>query len=319
MTIQEHADLLADLPEPKPHSCSRQNHEHDHEHDHDHDHGPREDDQGTVEFPAREMKEWKLHRRWDRAGRLLGEEAMHTLAGKHVVVFGLGGVGSFTAEALARTGLGKLTLVDFDRVCGTNTNRQLHAMKGTYGKFKADLVAERCSLISPETHVIGRRAFYHAETAENLLGGDVDFVVDAIDNISAKVHLLATCVERGIPVVSCMGAAGKLDPSQVKIDDISKTHTDPLARAVRRILREKYGIDTTKRIGVKAVYSAENRHEPQSLSYDGTAGFMCICPTKGNNLHGCETRNLIEGTVSFVTGTFGLMAASVVVRELTGR
>ncbi|MEZ4461979.1 MAG: hypothetical protein R3E66_20115 [bacterium] len=143
--------------------------------------------------------------------------------------------------------------------------------------------------------------------------------MDAIDNITAKVHLLATCMKRGIPVVSCMGAAGKLDPTQIKIDDLAKTHTDPLARAVRRILREKYDIDTSKRVGVQTVFSAENRHEPQSLSYDGTAGFMCICPTKGNNLHGCETRNLIEGTVSFVTGTFGLMAASVVVRELTGR
>lgn len=299
----------SDLPVAKPPSCSLEPGQ-----------VPREDDFGTVEFEARSMeKGWKLHRRWDRAGRLLGEEAMENLAGKHVVVFGLGGVGSFTAEALARTAVGKLTVVDFDRVCGTNTNRQLHAMKGTYGKFKADLIAERCSLISPETHVIGRRAFYHEGMSDNLLPDDVDYVVDAIDNITAKVHLLATCLKRGIPVVSCMGAAGKLDPTQVKIDDLAKTHTDPLARAVRKILHKNYGVETTKKVGIKAVFSAETRHEPQSLSYDGTAGFVCICPTKDNNLHGCESRNLIEGTVSFVTGSFGLMAASVVVRDLTGR
>lgn len=300
------SEELHDLPEIKPasesHSCSHEE--------------PREDDLGTVEYEARSMSEWKLHRRWDRAGRLMGEAAMEVLATKHVVVFGLGGVGSFAAESLARSGFGKLTLVDFDRVCGTNTNRQLHAMKGTYGKFKSDLMAERCSMISPETHVIGRRAFYHEATSDSLLSGDVDYVVDAIDNITAKVHLLKTCQERGIPVVSCMGAAGKLDPTQIRVDDLSKTHTDPLARAVRRILREKYGVETKKRTGIQTVFSVEGRQQPQGLSYDGTAGFMCICPTKGNNLHGCETRNLIEGSASFVTGSFGLMAASVVVRDL---
>lgn len=277
-----------------------------------------EDDKGTVEYPARKMAEWRLHRRWDRAGRLLGEPAMKTLAESHVAVFGLGGVGSFTAESLARTGLGKLTLVDFDRVCGTNANRQLHTMKGTYGKYKSDLMAERCSLINPECTVIGRRAFYRENTSENLLADNPDFVVDAIDNITAKVHLLLTCLERGIPVVSCMGAAGKLDPTAVQVADLSQTHTDPLARAVRKILRQR-GVDTDKHTGITCVFSSEHRHEPQELSYDGTAGFVCICPTKDNNLHACEHRNLVEGTASFVTGTFGLVAASVVVRQITGR
>lgn len=277
-----------------------------------------EDDKGTVEFPARKMKEWRLHRRWDRAGRLLGEGSMKTLAESHIAVFGLGGVGSFTAEALARTGFGKLTLVDFDRVCGTNTNRQLHCMKGTYGEYKSDLMAERCSLISPETTVVGRRAFYRDRTSERLLAERPDFVVDAIDNITAKVHLLMTCLEQGIPVVSCMGAAGKLDPTKIEVADITATHTDPLARAVRKILREK-GVSLDEPLGIPTVFSTEPRHEPQSLSYDGTSGFMCICPTKGNNLHGCESRNLIEGTVSWVTGSFGLTAASVVVRQLTGK
>lgn len=278
-----------------------------------------EDDHGTVEFEGREMRNgWRLHRRWDRAGRLVGEDAMKALYDAHVVVFGLGGVGSFTAESLARSGVGKLTLVDFDRVCGTNTNRQLHAMKGTFGKYKADLLAERCSLINPEATIVGRRAFYHEPTSEDLLEG-VDFVVDAIDNVTAKLHLLTTCLKRDIDCVSCMGAAGKLDPTKIKIADISQTHGDPLARSVRKLLRQNYDIDTSEPLGIDAIFSDEQRHEPQPLSYDGTAGFRCICPTKDNNLHSCEDRNLIEGTMSFVTGTFGLMAASVVVRSITGR
>ncbi|MBA2661856.1 MAG: tRNA threonylcarbamoyladenosine dehydratase [Bradymonadaceae bacterium] len=263
------------------------------------------------------MKEWSLHRRWDRAGRLLGEQAMHTLYGAHVVIFGLGGVGSFTAESLARTGIGRLTLVDFDRVCGTNVNRQLHAMKGTFGKFKADLMAERCSLINPEGTIIGRRAFYHAETSDDLFSDAPDFVVDAIDNVTAKVHLLKSCLERNIPVVSSMGAAGKLDPTKIQLADLSATHNDPLARAVRKIMRSQGAIGSDGHTGIRCVFSPEARHEPQSLSYDGTAGFRCICPTKENDLHSCESRNLIEGTVSYVTGVFGMMAASVVVRSLT--
>lgn len=282
-----------------------------------HTHEMNNDDQGSVEYPRREMKVWKLHRRWDRAGRLLGEFAMEKLAGSHVAVIGLGGVGSFTAESLVRSGIGKLTLVDFDRVCETNTNRQLHCMKGTYSKFKSDLMAERCSLISPECHVIGHRIFYHENTSDKILK-DVDFVVDAIDNVTAKIHLLLTCREKGIPIVSCMGAAGKVDPTAIKVDDLSKTHTDALSRAIRKILRQKHGVDLSEEINIPTVFSTEQRHEPQALSYDGTAGFLCICPTKGNDLHNCDQKRLIEGTMSFVTGTFGLVAASVVVRELTG-
>ncbi|MFU8807072.1 MAG: ThiF family adenylyltransferase, partial [Bradymonadaceae bacterium] len=145
-----------------------------------------------------------------------------------------------------------------------------------------------------------------------------DFVIDAIDNVSAKVHLLQSCLERGIPVVSCMGAAGKVDPSMIKVEDLNKTHTDPLARAVRKIMRERGLAEDGTTVGIDCIFSTEKRHEPQGLSYDGTAGFRCICPTKGNDLHSCEDRNLIEGTMSFVTGTFGLMAAGLVVRHLTG-
>ncbi len=275
------------------------------------------DDAGTLVFEGRAMEAWKLHRRWDRAGRLLGEDAMRSLYDAHVMVFGLGGVGSFTAESLARSGVGKLTLADFDRVCGTNTNRQLHAMKGTFGKFKSDLMAERCSLINPEGTVIGRRAFYHASTSEEFFSDRPDFVVDAIDNVTAKVHLLKTCLELGIPVVSSMGAAGKVDPTQIRLADLNDTHGDPLARSMRKIMRQQEIIPASGPTGIMCVYSPEPRNMPRSLSYDGTEGFKCICPTKGNDLNSCDQKNLVEGTVSFVTGVFGMMAASVVVRAIS--
>ncbi len=275
------------------------------------------DDAGTLVFEGRSMESWALHRRWDRAGRLLGEDAMRSMYGAHVMIFGLGGVGSYTAESIARSGVGKLTVVDFDRVCGTNTNRQLQAMKGTFGKFKSDLTAERCSLINPEGTIIGRRAFYHAETSEEFLSQKPDFVVDAIDNVTAKVHLLKRCLELGFPVVSSMGAAGKVDPTKISIADLAETHGDPLARSMRKIMRSQGIIKASGPTGITCVYSPEQRHMPRSLSYDGTEGFKCICPTKDNELNSCDQKNLIEGTMSFVTGVFGMMAASVVVRSIS--
>src|SRR5690606_12201471 len=155
----------------------------------------------------------RLHRRFDRTARLIGESAMERLARSHVVVFGMGGVGSYAAEALARSGVGRLTLVDHDKICVTNVNRQLHAMKGTLGKFKAEVMAERLRLINPDARIEPVNAFYEAATADEMLPESVDFVVDAIDNVKAKLHLLARCVERKIPVVSSMGAAGRLDPT----------------------------------------------------------------------------------------------------------
>ena len=145
--------------------------------------------------------------------------------------------------------------------------------------------------------------------------------MDAIDNLTAKAHLIATCVGRGIPLVSSMGAAGKLDPTAVEVDDISRTHGCSMARAMRRILRQKYsvgadGVET----GVHAVFSAEPRTLPQELSYDAAAGgFLCVCPSRANDFHTCDDRNLIDGSAGFVTSVFGMACASVVVRSIIGR
>jgi len=265
-------------------------------------------------------KAWRLHRRWDRAARVFGESTMERLAQTSVTIFGLGGVGSFTAEGLIRSGVGRMVLVDFDDVCVTNVNRQLHALKGAYSKPKCDEMADRMKAINPEAEIIAIKAFYNEDTSEALLEDRPDFVVDAIDNMTAKLHLIATCKRQGIPIISSMGAAGKLDPTQIQIADIARTHGDPMAREVRKYLRKNYGLGADgKDTGVLAVFSPEARTFPKELSYDAlTNGFMCVCPSKENELHSCDNRNLIDGSAGFVTSVFGMVAASVVVRTVMG-
>ena len=299
-----------------------------HSHPHGHGHGtarPSVHDNRAEETP------YRLHRRFDRLGRLFGDEAVAHLMKQRVVVFGLGGVGSFAAEALSRSAIGHLMLVDFDDVCVTNTNRQLPALMGNVGKPKCWVMRDRLRLINPSAKVESKRAFYNAARSEELLtapvewgGGAYDFVVDCIDNLTAKAHLLATCREKGIAVVSSMGAAGKIDPTRLQVADLAQTYVDPLARELRKILRTKHGFPQKGKMGVTAVYSDEKRLWPRELTYDNGEGFSCVCP-KGDeevrdvrdNSHSCDSRNLIDGTVSYVTGAFGLGCASVVVNRLT--
>lgn len=266
---------------------------------------------------AEDENAYRLHRRFDRMGRLVGESMMERLLGSHVMIIGVGGVGSFAAESLARSGIGRLTLVDFDRVCVTNTNRQLQAMKGTVGKAKAHVLAERLRLINPQADVRPLLRFYDAGTAAAILGQGPDYVVDAIDNITAKCHLLATCKRLGLPVVCATGAAGRLDPTAITIGDLADTRIDPLAQEVRKILRQKYDFPQSGPFGIPAVYSTERPRPPVELHYDEGTGFRCVCPGGKNEFHSCDERRLIYGTASFVTGSFGLGCASVVVRALT--
>ncbi|QDE96054.1 tRNA threonylcarbamoyladenosine dehydratase [Myxococcus xanthus] len=260
---------------------------------------------------------FKLSRRFDRTGRLLGDSAMERLANARVVVFGLGGVGSFAAEGLVRSGIGHLTLVDHDDVCVTNTNRQLHATVKAVGKPKAELMAQRCQEINPAAKVEAVREFYRADVAEQMLQpGQYDFVVDAIDNVKAKLHLLHRSVTLGVPVVSSMGAAGRLDPTAIRVEDLSETHMDPFAKDIRKLLKRKYAVETDKHTGITAVYSIEARRLPVTLQYDdATDGFLCVCP-QDNEFHTCDHRTQIDGSVAFVTSCFGMNAAGVVVRRL---
>lgn len=263
---------------------------------------------------------YRLHRRFDRMGRLVGDQQMERLFASHVVVIGLGGVGSFAAESLLRSGVGRLTLVDFDRVCVTNSNRQLQAMRGTVGKLKAQVLADRLRLVNPQAEIEVVARFYDAATSELILDRQPkpDFVIDAIDNITAKCHLIAACTHKGLPLVSSMGAAGRFDPTSLRIEDLAETRIDPMAQEVRKILRTKYGFPAEGAFGVSAVYSVERPKEPVDLHYDEGLGFSCVCPGGKNEHHSCEERRLIYGTASYVTGSFGLFCASVAVNALSG-
>lgn len=289
----------------------------------------------SVHDNASEENAYKLHRRFDRLGRLYGDGAVAHLMAQKVVVVGVGGVGSFAAEGLARSAIGHIMLVDFDDVCVTNSNRQLQALQGNVGKPKAWLLRDRMKLINPQAKVEAKRAFYNDKRADDVLtapaswgngDGKWSFVVDCIDNMTAKAHLLATCKARGIPVVSSMGAAGKLDPTRIRISDLAHTVVDPLAREMRKILRTKYAFpgDAEGDMGVTVVSSDEKRAWPKELTYDKGEGFSCVCP-KGDELvedvrensHSCDEKALIDGTAVFVTGAFGLACASHVVNTLT--
>jgi tRNA A37 threonylcarbamoyladenosine dehydratase len=233
------------------------------------------------------------------------------------MIIGLGGVGSWAAESIVRSGVGKVTLVDFDEICVTNFNRQIHALQGSVGQQKSDVVAERMKKINPQAEVISIAKFYNADhCAEIFAGKKPDYVIDAIDNITAKCHLLSYCREQKIPVVTSTGSAARMDPTQVKIADLAKTQMDPLARSIRRILREKYAFPIEGEYGISAVYSDEPTTEPHDLHYDGGKGFRCVCPQGQNEFFNCDSRNIILGNASFVTGTFGLVCASVAVRGL---
>src|SRR3954469_9558068 len=182
---------------------------------------------------------------------------MEQLYAAHVMVVGLGGVGAFAVEALARSGVGTLSLVDFDRVCVTNTNRQLQAMATSVAKPKATMLAERVRAINPQATARAVPLFYRPKGRDEILASKPDWVVDAIDNVTAKCHLLATCKARGIPVVSSQGASGRMDPTLVRVVDPADTAVDRLAGAVRRTLRQKYDFSPKGAFGIPAVYSTE--------------------------------------------------------------
>ena len=247
--------------------------------------------------------------RFSRLDLLIGKEGVARLAGAAVAVFGVGGVGSFAVEALARGGVGRLTLVDFDDICLTNVNRQLHALDGTIGRAKVQVMAERCRAINPALQVEPLKAFYSADNSVELLDRGYDYVIDCIDHISAKLHLIQSCKERGLPIIASMGAANKLDPAQIKVADLAHTRTCRLARVIRRELRRR-GING----GVKVVYSTEE-FRPLSTAVPVCAA-NCICPDQADQHWRCTDRRVILGSSSVVPPIFGLTMAGEVLREL---
>ncbi len=239
---------------------------------------------------------------FSRTELAFGPEGIEVMKNSTVAVLGIGGVGGIAVEALARTGVGRIILIDKDVVDITNINRQIHALTSTVGQKKADLMVERVKLINPECEAIALNMFYTEETYEELFKYDLDYVVDASDTIIYKIHLIKQCLERGIPIISSMGAANKMDPTRFQVADISKTHMDPIARVVRTKLR-KEGI----RKGVKVVFSTE---EPMKPRQDVT---QKIVPDNAPEIRKAKQP---PASNAFVPPVAGLIMVSVVVREL---
>jgi len=246
-----------------------------------------------------------------RTELLVGRDNWRRLKATRVLVVGLGGVGSYAAEAIARAGVGTVGLVDFDTVCVTNLNRQLHAFRRTVGRQKSALMAERVRAINPKAEVIERQAFWSAETAEPLLAPGWDWIIDCIDNVTAKLHLLETAWRGGVGVVASMGAGGRMDPTRVQVSDLMDTRVDPFARVLRKELRRR-GVGR----GVRAVWTDE---PPAALDERVADCFRCICPNGDNGLHSCEDRRVVQGTVSFIPAMFGMVAAGAVINHVCGR
>ncbi len=238
--------------------------------------------------------------RFSRTSMLIGKEGLARLMSSKVAIFGLGGVGSYVVEGLARAGIGHFHLVDFDLVEESNINRQIHALTNTLGRFKTELMAERILQINPEAFVSTHSARYLPGRGESLIPTGLNYLVDAVDDVAAKVDLIAYSVNKGIPVISAMGAGNKLDPKLFEVADIAQTSVCPLARNVRRRLREA-GISR----GVKVVYSKELPLRP-FLHNSTEAG--------KSNPGGIGKR--ICGSISFVPSVAGLIIAAEVVRDI---
>lgn len=249
--------------------------------------------------------------RFGGIGRLYGSSGLQRLHDAHVCVVGIGGVGSWAAEALARSGVGKITLIDMDDICVTNTNRQLHALDGAFGQNKSEEVGRRVLAINPECDLDARLAFVTAKNLEESITPDMDYVVDCIDSVKNKAALIAFCKRRKIRIVTTGAAGGQIDPTQIQIADLNKTYNDPLARKVRSILRREYGFsrNTSRNYSVPCVFSTEQ------LVYPTPEGEVCQAKsfTDESTRLDCNTG---FGSATMVTGTFGFVAASRVVERL---
>ncbi|MDC0661353.1 tRNA cyclic N6-threonylcarbamoyladenosine(37) synthase TcdA [Marinobacter sp. SS21] len=246
--------------------------------------------------------------------RLYGRRALTAFRQSHLVIVGLGGVGSWAAEALARSGIGRLTLVDMDDICVSNTNRQSHALTGQYGRAKTDALAERLRAINPHAHIEPHFGFLTPNNVEALIGRELTGVVDAIDSVKAKAALIAHCQRRKIPLICAGGAGGQMDPTQIQVADLSRTTQDPLLAKVRNLLRREYGFSRNpkRRFGIEAVYSLEQ------LTYPAADGEVCLQkPDNAGPVRlDCATG---FGAASPVTASFGFIAASRLLNRIARR
>lgn len=244
---------------------------------------------------------------FSRTELLFGKEAMDKLAGSKVAVFGIGGVGGYVCEALVRSGVGAFDLIDDDKVCLTNLNRQIIATRSTVGKYKTDVMRDRMLDINPNVEVEVHKCFFLPENADDFPWDSYDYVVDAVDTVTAKIALVMKCKEKNIPIISSMGAGNKLDGSQFKVADIYKTKVCPLAKVMRRELKKR-GVKK-----LKVVYSEEIPTRPiedMAISCRNN----CICPPGAE--HKCTERRDIPGSVAFVPSVAGLIIAGEVAKDI---
>ena len=249
--------------------------------------------------------------RFGGSERLYGVSEVEALRKAHVCVIGIGGVGSWVAEALARTAIGTITLIDLDDICVTNTNRQIHALRSTIGRSKVEVMAERIRQINPDCQVNEVEDFVTPDNLGELVTGDFDYVVDAIDSLRAKVALIAHCKRNKIKMITVGGAGGQKDPTQIQVADLAKTYQDPLAAKVRNELRRHYNFtkNPKRRFQIECVFSTEQLVYPQA---DGS-----VCQQKatadGPMKMDCSSG---FGAATVVTATFGFVAASRVIAKL---
>ena len=247
---------------------------------------------------------------FSRTQLLYGKEAMDKLAQSRVAVFGIGGVGGYTVEALVRSGIGAIDLIDDDKVCLTNINRQIVATRKTVGRYKVDVAAERIAEINPDAIVKTYKTFFTPETSAQFDFSEYDYVVDAIDTVSGKIELVMKANEKGTPIISSMGAGNKLDPSAFEVSDIFKTSVCPLARVMRNELKKR-GIKK-----LKVVYSKEKPLTPID-DMSTSCRTNCICPP--GTARKSTQRRQVPGSNAFVPSVVGLIIAGEIINDLTGK
>lgn len=247
---------------------------------------------------------------FSRTELLLGKEGMERLKNARVAVFGVGGVGGYVCEALVRSGVGTFDLIDDDKVCLTNINRQIIATRSTVGKYKVDVMKERMLDINPDVKVQTYKCFFLPENADDFPFAEYDYVVDAVDTVTAKIELVMKCQSMGVPIISSMGAGNKLDASAFQVADIYKTKMCPLAKVMRRELKKR-GVKK-----LKVVYSEEKPTRPiEDMAI--SCRNHCICPPGA--AHKCTERRDIPGSVAFVPSVAGLIVAGEVVKDLVNK
>ena len=247
---------------------------------------------------------------FSRTELLLGKEAMEKLKNAKVAVFGIGGVGGYVCEALGRSGGGAFDLIDDDKVCLTNLNRQIIATRKTVGKYKTDVMKDRILEINPDARVEVHKCFFLPENADEFPFEEYDYIVDAVDTVTAKISLVMKAQEMNVPIISSMGAGNKLDASQFRVADIYKTKVCPLAKVMRRELKKR-GVKK-----LKVVYSEEQPTRPvEDMAISCRTN--CICPPGA--AHKCTERRDIPGSVAFVPSVAGLIIAGEVVKDLAAK